>query len=358
MKKKIHNFWLIIYSILFTLIILEIFFNLLLPKHYVNKYYKVIYRLWDQGKIFKNIDNFFKFEPNLSVRHEVFFDLNNEFIKEYSYKIKTNNFGLVQDNDIYSGKPSILFLGDSFTEGMGAPSWVNYFGGKVNNYQVINGGIFGTGPQQFEFLEKHIDQHYDIEKVIVLYIGGDITRDPFNFSKQNLKCLENHNYCKGPENFYGFPLEEKDPTNFLKKLKKYRDDKKSKLKWKKIRRKIKNSLANLYIIRIPRDFLQNKFYKSQNEKITKNFNSIRNLVNKYGKDIIFIQIQTLDEIHNKGKNYNSIYGKKFITGLTDKHFHCNFEDDPSYFYNYDGHPNEAGYKKLYNCVSKILNKNL
>ena len=31
-----------------------------------------------------------------------------------------------------------------------------------------------------------------------------------------------------------------------------------------------------------------------------------NYVNKYGKDIIFIQIQTLDEIHNKGKNYNSI----------------------------------------------------
>ncbi len=109
MKKKIHNFWLIIYSILFTLIILEIFFNLLLPKHYVNKYYKVIYRLWDQGKIFKNIDNFFKFEPNLSVRHEVFFDINNEFIKEYSYKIKTNNFGLVQDNDIYSGKPQFYF---------------------------------------------------------------------------------------------------------------------------------------------------------------------------------------------------------------------------------------------------------
>ena len=37
---------------------------------------------------------------------------------------------------------------------------------QINKYQVINGGIFGTGPQQFEALEKHIDEFYDIEKVI------------------------------------------------------------------------------------------------------------------------------------------------------------------------------------------------
>ena len=71
--SKYKNFWLTIFSTVLTLIVLEIALSFILPKHYVNKYYKVIYRLWDQGKIFKNIDNFFKFEPNLSVRHEVFF---------------------------------------------------------------------------------------------------------------------------------------------------------------------------------------------------------------------------------------------------------------------------------------------
>ena len=63
------------------------------------------------------------------------------------------------------------------------------FGAKINKYQLINGGIFGTGPQQFELLENHIDKIYDIEKVVILYIGSDIIRDPFNFSKQNLKCF-------------------------------------------------------------------------------------------------------------------------------------------------------------------------
>ena len=354
--KKNKNFLLIVSSLFFILFLLEIIFQLTLPRLYEYKYHKVIYRLWDQGKIFKNIDNFFKYAPNSSIKHEVFFDINNQFLKEYSYEIKTNNFGLVQDNDIQTSIPSILFLGDSFTEGMGAPSWINYFEGKINKYQVINGGIFGTGPQQFEALEKHIDEFYDIEKVIILYIGTDIIRDPFNFSDQNLKCLENNKFCRGPESFYGFPLKEKNPTIFLKKLKQYRDDQNEKFNWKQIRRKIKYYISSLYVVRIPREFLQNNFYKSKNEKIIKNFNSIRNLIKKYNEKIIFIQIQTIDEIQNQKKNYYSIYSENFIKTLTDKHFHCGFENNPNLFYKYDGHPNRKGYRRLYKCVAEIIDK--
>ena len=356
--SKYKNFWLTIFSTALTLIVLEIVLSFILPKPYIYKYHSVQYRLWEQGQIFENINNFFKYKPNLSIRHEIFFDIKDEFFKEYSYEIKTNNFGLIQDTDIFPDTPSVLLLGDSFTEGMGARAWVNFFGGKINKYQLINGGIFGTGPQQFELLENHIDKIYDINKVIILYIGSDIIRDPFNFSKQNLKCFENYNFCKGSENFYGFPIMQEDPKPFLKKIKKYRAAKKNEFSWKKFRRKIKSSITNLNIVRIPTQFLKNRFYESKNEKISKNFDSIKNLIDKYNDNIIFIQIQTLDEIYNKGKNYNSVYAEKFITSLTDKHFHCGFENDPSYFYNYDGHPNEVGYKKLYNCVSKILNKNL
>ena len=355
---RYKNFWLTILSTVFILVVLEISLSFMLPKPYVYKYHSVQYRVWEQGQIFENINNFFKYRPNLSIRHEVFFDIKDEFLKEYSYEIKTNNFGLVQDNEIYPNEPSVLLLGDSFTEGMGAPAWINFFGGKINKYQLINGGIFGTGPQQFELLEKHIDKIYDLEKVVILYIGSDIIRDPFNFSKQNLKCFENYDLCKGPENFYGFPLMEEDPIPFLRKLKKYRVNQLNEFSWKKIRRKIRSSITNLNIVRMPIEFLKYKFYKSKNEKISKNFDSIRNLIEKYKKDIIFIQIQTLDEIYNNRKNYNSVYAEKFITSLTDKHFYCGFEDDASNFYTYDGHPNEAGYKKLYKCVYKILSKNL
>ena len=75
MIKKIGNIYLSILSVLLTLVIIEILFNTILPKPYVYKYHKATYRLWEEGKIFKNIDNFFKYEPNLSKRHEVFFDI-------------------------------------------------------------------------------------------------------------------------------------------------------------------------------------------------------------------------------------------------------------------------------------------
>ena len=46
--------------------------------------------------------------------------------KEFEYDIATNSYGLVQRNAISPSKPSILFLGNSYTEGVGAaigPRW-------------------------------------------------------------------------------------------------------------------------------------------------------------------------------------------------------------------------------------------
>ena len=58
-----------------------------------------------------------------------------------------------------------------------------------------------------------------------------------------------------------------------------------------MRRAIKSWFANLYIIKIPLDFLRSNFYKSKNEKIIRNFVSIDNLINIYGKDIYFVNLK-------------------------------------------------------------------
>ena len=109
-------------------------------------------------------------------------------------------------NDIIKNTPSILFLGDSFVEGQGSDAWINKFNGFYKNYQVINGGIMGTGPQQFELLEDHISKNFKIEKLVFFYIGDDLRRNIFNIEKKTLTCLKNHLSCDGTENFYGFPL--------------------------------------------------------------------------------------------------------------------------------------------------------
>ena len=81
------------------------------------------------------------------------------------HEIITNNFGLVQNNNISREKNSILFLGDSFTEGQGYSAWINKFFFK--KFQIINGGLLGKRYKQFEYLENHISENFKISKVIV-----------------------------------------------------------------------------------------------------------------------------------------------------------------------------------------------
>ena len=154
--KKI-NFFLAISSFLVGIILIEFFF--ILKYSNITKEYKLSlndkrFMLFSEGNVFSNIDKIFKYYPNQKIISKTFYKIDNTWKKEYEYEIVTNNFGLVQKDDIKTNSPSILFLGDSFVEGQGSYSWVNKFNGKFENYQIINGGIIGTGPQQFELLEN------------------------------------------------------------------------------------------------------------------------------------------------------------------------------------------------------------
>ena len=146
------NKLLIFFSIIFSLIIVEVITSLILPNKNDHNY-KNRYMLFDEGKNFRNIKNFFTYHPNMSIASRNYYYEDGKFLKEYSYNIYTNNLGLVQKNDINKKEPSILFLGDSFTEGQGSKSWVDKFNGYYNKYHIINGGLLGTGFQS-------VLQHY------------------------------------------------------------------------------------------------------------------------------------------------------------------------------------------------------
>tara|TARA_Y100000389_G_scaffold16535_1_gene14591 strand:- start:391 stop:1458 length:1068 start_codon:yes stop_codon:yes gene_type:complete len=352
------NKLLIFFSIIFSLIIVEVITSLILPNKNDHNY-KNRYMLFDEGKNFRNIKNFFTYHPNMSIASRNYYYEDGKFLKEYSYNIYTNNLGLVQKNDINKKEPSILFLGDSFTEGQGSKSWVDKFNGYYNKYQIINGGLLGTGFQQFELMNEYLIDH-NIKKVFVLFLGDDLRRDIFQFNKSQIECLNNYLKCKGNEFFYGFPLLKKDPLNFLENLrsKQIAENKINKKTFKSIRRNIKSKIANLNIIKIPHDFFKFKFYNSKNEKILRNFGSIERLVSIYEQNIYFIHLKMKGEIINKNASYESLYVKKFIQGLTKNYFKCEFDDNLDFFYKYDHHPNKKGYNYLFDCVENILKENL
>jgi len=343
-------------SILLSLFFLEfflIFWNKNKQKD-VNISAENRYMLFQEGEVFKNQNKIFKYHSKKKILAKTYYKKASKFIEEYSYYIKTNNFGLVQENDLATEKESILFLGDSYLESVGAYGWVNKFDGNYKNYQIINGGILGVGPQQFELMEEHVVQNFNIKKVIFFYIGDDFRRSIWNIQTNTNICLQNFTKCQGNENFYGFPFNQnKNLESFLDFLSAYR----LKINSKKKFFKVKEFVKNLYIIKLNNNFFKKKFYKTNNIHIKKNLSSLKRLHDKYGKNIIFIQLNTKSEIIY-GKSYETNYAEKFIKKISNNHFVCNFNNNLKFFFKTDMHPNKTGYDYLYKCTDKILNNNL
>ena len=159
---------------------------------------------------------------------------------------------MVQKTDLSQEKNSLLFLGASFVEGQGADAWIENIIKRNDNYQLINGGIMGTGPQQMKILENEISKDFKVEKVLFFYNGGLMRRDPFTIGNNTIKCIEDYKNCKGNENFYGFPLKKQNPKKFLFFLDNYRNESlKENQTIKNLRRAIKKNISDLYIIKIP-----------------------------------------------------------------------------------------------------------
>ena len=314
--KDNRNKYLILISLFIGLILAEVLFqNIYRDKkkfEYVSAEERFMLFDTPDGEMFDVHEKYFKYKPNKIILAETYFKKDKNFLKEFSYTIQTNNYGLVQKKNLSKEKKSILFLGASFVEGQGASAWIDDINIKFTDFQLINGGIMGTGPQQMEIFEKEIAKDFNIEKVLFFYNGGLMRRDPFIIKNNTIKCVKDYRNCKGDENFYGFPLKKKDPNNFLLFLDEYRiKSLKENKTIKNFRRSIKSTISNLYIVKLPTNFIRNKFYKSDNEKIKKNFDSMSDLLSKYGDNIYFIKMNTLYEI-GMGESYETIYAENFL----------------------------------------------
>lgn len=356
MKKKIT--YLIAYFFL-ILITTEILSRIFLNSNNQQNVAYNRYMLFEENDIFKNYENFYIYYPNKKILSETYYDVDNKFIKEYSYFIKTNNLGLVQDNDLIKNKKSILFLGDSFTGGQGYNAWINNFKGSYKDLQVVNGGIIGTGPIDFYILENHLSNILDINKVVFIYIGDDYIRTPPIIPESTQKCLKNQDSCVGNENFYGFKNNNIQEVNlYLDKLKKYRIQNKNNIfetynLLEVVINKIKSFLKKSNLVVILDNFLDNY----RNKKIfKKNFYYTKELIKKYNNNIIFVRLNTKQEILLGKKSFWSNKIEKEFSKINIKNYYCSFNNDLKLFYENDGHPNKLGYNYLYNCILDILNK--
>ena len=124
--------------------------------------------LFEAGENFQNFNGYFKYFPSQEIRSTTLYSKAeptsvDDLVIEYDYLIRTNNFGLVMKRDVSPNEHAIFVIGDSFTEGQGASPWFYELEDSYDAHgaQLINLGILGTGPQQWENLASSTTQHSD-----------------------------------------------------------------------------------------------------------------------------------------------------------------------------------------------------
>ena len=339
LKRKLLLFSYFFLTLIFIIICLEFLLKIYFRSSEIptDNRLKFRYMLYSKDKVFDEHKNFFKFQPNLLSRHLLYYYKEGKFLKVWDYEFNTNNFGLVQKSDIFPKEDSILFLGDSFTQGQGAIPWIDKFQGKISGYQVINGGILGTGFQQFENIYEHINKNFEIKKVVVIYIGGDLRRGVSIASDRNVLFI---------------PETKEELDNLLVEQRTLRLKKKTKIK-----DRLKFFIRELYLYNILRTQI-NMIRLKNNEVIKKNLDSINSLFKKNNPNILFINVQTANEIITGQESYETKLLNKFLNKNKYPNYKCDLSNDITNYHAIDYHPNAKGYTELFECVKKIVQDNL
>lgn len=303
------------------------------------------------GSIFQNDDDIFTYVPHDDIRTVLGYFSNKDFSVEYDYRFHTNNFGLVQDFDIAPARPSILLLGDSFTEGQGAAPWFRQLATQGNEvpYQLINGGFAGTGFEQWGKLARHLKcRNVNIRKLIVLFISDDLRRAVWNFPQAELRCLQSLSACTGDEQYRRLPSSTELAAT-IDKIKTLRDTPK-----RRVTARARMALPASFLVY---DYLRSILFTDQLLAEQRAVTTIAALVEEYGSDnVAFLHLPQKDELD--GMSEPGMQERRAIQAAGGKLYDgfqlCHLT--PADYHVRDPHLNAQGYGKIANCVGKVLHE--
>jgi hypothetical protein len=320
---------------------------------------------YSEGAVFQNQEwGGFVYRPKAQIHSLTFYitDTNvPELTKEYEYDLRTNSSGLVQSDDIDPSRPSIVFLGDSYTEGQGAPPWFYQFESywpKDAKYQVINGGILGTGFETWRRLYETICARAQVKKIVFIFISSDWIRPVWQFTDQDLQCLKSASACKGSDNYFGLPENPVEANFQINRIARARTDYLAQRKREqnifKASAIYQRLLWPAYNMWWPRRKAEEEVNFEQSES------AILAIANELGAhNLLFIHLPQKDELNSgmasegrRGRDFIRTNGFAFVDGfkqcglkMTDFHLH-------------DGHPNASGYEKISKCIDHSVRQEI
>jgi hypothetical protein len=301
------------------------------------------------GTIFQNHGNIFTYVPHNEVRSVTVYFSDEDFVVEYDNRFNTNNYGLVQDLDIVRARPSLLILGDSFAEGQGADPWFRQLAAQTDNlkYQLINGGLLGTGFEQWSNLEQYLSaENVQIRKLLVIFISDDFNRRVWNFAPQVLGCLRSVSLCPSDKSLFVRLPPAPELAAWIDRIRIIQ---------------MTQATARDRVEQIARSILPASYrvYYHLNTKFSstkiRSRAVIADLIRKYGtENVAFLHLPQKDETNGPGElGLEARQAVRDAGGtLFDGFKLCRLSAGD--YHIHDNHPNKQGYDKIAQCVHQVI----
>jgi len=136
-----------------------------------------LYYFRDRPAALRDQRTAFAYEPDSSVRQLVVVVTKQGRAIEYDTTLTTNNLGLVQKRNLSPGETAVVVIGDSFTEGVGAPPWFYDLEAEIGGeFRLANLGVVNTGAQHWERSLSWFAKDHRVAGLIVAFIEDDLRR--------------------------------------------------------------------------------------------------------------------------------------------------------------------------------------
>jgi hypothetical protein len=123
-------------------------------------------------------DRFWTYRPRTTIREVAVYGMpalltaQPKIFVEYDCFMKSNNLGLLQNEDIEAGAAVTVLLGDSFTAGQGGCPWFDRLQARRKTDPLLNAGLMGTGFGHWMRMTQYLQQQGIIAKRLLIIAYG------------------------------------------------------------------------------------------------------------------------------------------------------------------------------------------
>lgn len=221
MTKFWSTFWYRLFVTLFVLAGAELVLRLIAPDPFY--YWKFRFQFVSPNAYVNHGEGLWTYRPNAALREVAVYAMPSPLAREptlsveFDCRMRSNNLGLLQDDDVLPGTPRTIVFGDSFASGQGGCPWFHRLQALRPQDRLVNAGLPGTGLDQWWRLFGHLKaQGVVADRVLLVAISNDFKRKAWTWPDTDLNCLD-RGICTWDGTYSWQPVRSDETERELKK---------------------------------------------------------------------------------------------------------------------------------------------